>query len=227
MEDSGKTMSDAIFSLFVVIIIIVVALIFLMAPWIPKAFYSFFTLIYKLVNPESGPAKIATAFVSIMFGFLIIWLAGGFLGLFTPIWSNLLGFFLVVVAMVSALCLTVLAKGYSRKGPPTKGYFYANKEHREHMIREQLEKEKARLRQMKLDGKMPEDYSGGAYFCLNCKKEYRIDEWEMSVMCKECEAWFCTSMECVTFLSNTGKCPVCGHSFSSEQMKDLARLPHN
>lgn len=61
-------------------------------------------------------------------------------------------------------------------------------------------------------------------FCQVCGQGYAESKWdteEKSVQCQNCNAWFCSSSECLKLLTASGTCPKCGNPFSSEQKQRL------
>lgn len=69
----------------------------------------------------------------------------------------------------------------------------------------------------------PATWGSTVYICQSCEKEYNESEWRESIECSECQAWFCSRLECLSRLSVSGKCPKCGASFSLTERERLVR----
>lgn len=150
--------------------------------WIPSAIYWIFAFIYKMVEPRGPTAKMITAFASVLFGLLIVMLLGGPIGMFGPIWTNLLGAAAAFILVFLVGGFVILSKRSGR--------------------RDRRAKSQAAI---VLTRQNEQTFSfGNTGRCCLCGKELESSYYA----CRSCQTSFC--LECDRDRQNVNRCPNCG-----------------
>lgn len=168
------------------LLIVVIMTLFEIASWfawIPAAIYWMFAFVYKMVEPKGLGLKVIVAVASIMFGFLLVMMLGGPIGMFAPFWVNL-------PSSILAIVLIILVGGgiwFMKKLP--------RNSHKESRLVEFHKKEAQRSVNLPLE--VPSQ-------CCLCGRRLTSSY----CTCRNCEAAFCS--ECENERRNLNRCPSCG-----------------
>lgn len=195
------------------------------------ALYTFFTVIYKTVEPRSKNSKILVVLMSILYGLFIVYIYGGPIGLLTPVFFNMLMFLIgtliiLVVGLVLFVILVISVRLLDKR--------YIKHTHRP--LLQDLEIKTSTKPDIREKVREKKSAYPRCSICLQeCTNDYFTCHYCNAVFCMSCELRHTMKQRMagdfeyndnVHFTSSL-KCPQCGKPYTVVYHKDPSRLYRN